>query len=123
MKNRKERPDVIYGNTRLMKTGCGNLYVTINEYEDKPFEVFATLGKAGGCGSAQCESIGRSISVGLQGEIAIEEYINSLRGIKCSETPKGIPKYSCADAMSKAMEIYLTAKNGERKEETDAKKD
>lgn len=117
MKTRKERPDVIYGNTRLMKTGCGNLYVTINEHEDKPFEVFATLGKAGGCGSAQCESIGRAISVGLQGGIAIEEYINSLRGIKCSETPKGIPKYSCADAISKTMEAYSTAKSGNKKKE------
>lgn len=116
-KDKQERPQVLEGNTYVEKTGCGNLYVTINELDKHQFELFSKLGKAGGCASAQCESLGRSISVGLQNDVSIEEYLDCFRGIKCSETPKGTPKYACADAIAKAIETYLENKKGEQKEE------
>jgi len=42
----RPRAKVTYGMTREVRTGCGDLYVTINEDErGEPFEVFAQLGK------------------------------------------------------------------------------
>ena len=49
----RERPTSVAGVTDLVRTGHGNMYVNITFDEDgKPFEVFTTLGKAGGCDSA-----------------------------------------------------------------------
>ena len=57
------RPQVTVGHTVRMNTGCGHLYVTVNESEDgRPFELFNHMGKAGGCAASQNEAIGRLIS-------------------------------------------------------------
>jgi ribonucleoside-diphosphate reductase alpha chain len=53
-----------------MPSPLGDLYVTVNEDETgKPFEVFATLGKAGGAAMADVEGIGRLISLALRSGI------------------------------------------------------
>jgi ribonucleoside-diphosphate reductase alpha chain len=105
----KKRPTVIKGSTRLMKTGCGNLYVTINEDETgRPFEVFTNIGKAGGCASSQAEAIGRLISLALRSNIEPEEIIKQLKGISCHQhswTEEG-KVLSCSDAIAKAIEKY-----------------
>jgi ribonucleoside-diphosphate reductase alpha chain len=117
----KKRPAVIKGSTRLMKTGCGNLYVTINEDKDgRLFEVFTNIGKAGGCASSQAEAIGRLISLALRSNIEPEEIIKQLKGISChqhswSEEGKVL---SCSDAIAKAIEKYphnLRDENGNGK--------
>jgi ribonucleoside-diphosphate reductase alpha chain len=44
-----------------MNSPLGDLYVTINEDESgRPFEVFCTLGKAGGAAMADAEAMGAS---------------------------------------------------------------
>ncbi len=43
----KDRPEVIYGFTQKVQTGLGTLYLTVNEVDGKPFEVFATIGRSG----------------------------------------------------------------------------
>ena len=106
----KKRPSMIRGGTRLMKTGCGKLYVTINEDENgRPFEVFTNMGKAGGCASSQAEAIGRLISLSLRSNIETDEIVKQLKGISCHETSWGEEGrvLSCSDAIAKALEGYI----------------
>lgn len=112
----KKRPPVIKGATRLLKTGCGHLYVTINEDEDgKPFEVFTNIGKAGGCASSQSEAIGRLISLSLRSNIEPEEIVKQLKGISCHQPSwtEGGKILSCSDAIAKAIEKYLHSAKGD----------
>ncbi|MCK4978962.1 MAG: ribonucleotide-diphosphate reductase subunit alpha, partial [Candidatus Delongbacteria bacterium] len=50
------RPDVMEGKTYKVNTGEGTMYVTVNTDEGKPFEVFASIGKAGGNAAAMSEA-------------------------------------------------------------------
>ncbi len=105
----KKRPAIMKGATRLMKTGCGHLYVTINEDENgKPFEIFTNIGKAGGCASSQAEAIGRLISLSLRSDIESEEIVKQLKGISCHQPSwyEGGKVLSCSDAIAKALERY-----------------
>ena len=82
----RERPRQIQGITERVRTGHGNMYITINFDENQqPFEVFGTLGKAGGCDSAQLEAISRLVSLALRSGISPEEVIAQLKGITCSD--------------------------------------
>ncbi|MBL7032191.1 MAG: vitamin B12-dependent ribonucleotide reductase [Nitrospira sp.] len=106
----KKRPDVIKGTTRLMKTGCGNLYVTINEDENgNLFEIFTQMGKAGGCAASQAEAIGRLVSLAFRSNIEPVEIEKQLRGISCHSPAwaAGGKVASCSDAISKALERYI----------------
>ena len=48
-RHKRQRPAALRGYTMKMNSPLGDLYVTINEDErGRPFEVFCTLGKAGG---------------------------------------------------------------------------
>ncbi len=109
----KPRGEVAFGVTRKIKTGCGNLYVTINEDEEgRPFEIFTQIGKAGGCVASQCEAIGRMASLVLRSGIQPEEIVKQTRGISC-HLPVGFGGgrvMSCSDAMAQAMEWYLGLK-------------
>ena len=114
----KKRPEVIKGTTSLMKTGCGNLYITINEDENgNVFELFTHMGKAGGCASSQAEAIGRLVSLALRSDIEPIEIEKQLKGISCHSPAwaAGGKIASCSDAISKAIERYKqvgTKKNG-----------
>jgi ribonucleoside-diphosphate reductase alpha chain len=105
----KKRPELIKGSTRLMKTGCGNLYVTINEDENRhPFELFTSMGKAGGCAASQSEAIGRLVSLAFRSNIEPDEIVKQLKGISCHEPAwhSGGKILSCSDAIAKALEKY-----------------
>jgi ribonucleoside-diphosphate reductase alpha chain len=99
---KKPRPETVIGYTYKMHTECGNLYVTVTKQDEKPFEVFTSMGKAGGCASAQCEAISRLVSIALRSEIEPAEIINQLKGIKCHNANEKVS--SCADAIAKALE-------------------
>jgi len=109
----KTRGEVAFGVTRKIKTGCGNLYVTINEDEEgHPIEIFTQIGKAGGCVASQCESMGRLTSLALRSGVKADEIVKQMRGISC-HLPVGFgggKVTSCADAMAKAMDWYLGLK-------------
>ncbi|MCX7956324.1 MAG: vitamin B12-dependent ribonucleotide reductase [Endomicrobia bacterium] len=106
------RPKVVTGRTVKMITGCGNMYVTINEDEFGPCELFTSLGKSGGCTSSQSEAIGRLISLALRSGVNPNKIIEQLRGIRCPSPViyQGESIFSCADAIAKSLEIYLQEK-------------
>ena len=107
----RKRPQELQGKTIEMTTGCGKLYVTINADEKGPFEVFASLGKAGGCAAAQTEATARLVSQGLRAGIDPDIIVKQLKGIRC-HIPHGLGEQeilSCADAIGKALEYYLHA--------------
>jgi len=110
----RKRPEAIDGSTRLMKTGCGNLYVTINEDEEGHlFELFTSMGKAGGCAASQSEAIGRLVSLAFRSNIEPDEVMRQLKGISCHSHVwvEGGKITSCSDAIAKALERYLQKGN------------
>ncbi|HOW34995.1 MAG TPA: vitamin B12-dependent ribonucleotide reductase [Candidatus Omnitrophota bacterium] len=109
----RPRPEVTHGTTSKVLTGCGNLYITINDDEDeKPFEVFMQMGKAGGCAASQLEAIGRLASLALRSGVDKKTIIEQLRGIRCPAPSwdKGTRIFSCADAISRVLEKRLAEK-------------
>jgi len=77
-----ERPAVLTGVTRRVRTGRGNLFVTVNMASDnRPFEIFATHGKAGGNDAAMAEAVSRMASLSLRSGIDPVDVIEQLRGI------------------------------------------
>lgn len=108
----RTRPKITRGITERIRTGEGNLYVTINEDEDGVCEVFCNIGKAGGNAAAQTEAIARLISLALRSGIAPEEIIKELKGISgpASVWENGELILSTPDAIGKALERYLIRK-------------
>jgi len=109
-KRKRERPKALKGWTYQMQTGCGPLYITINEDNTGLFEVFTTMGKAGGCAASQCEAIGRMVSLAWRSGIQGRSVVKQLLGISChSPTGFGDNKVlSCSDAVGKAIQAHLT---------------
>ncbi|WP_291318986.1 vitamin B12-dependent ribonucleotide reductase [Desulfonatronospira sp.] len=77
----RERPEVVYGFTQKVKTGLGELYLTVNEVEGKPFEVFATIGRSGRSITAKAEAIGRLVSLALRSGIDVSDVVKQIKGI------------------------------------------
>ncbi|MFO7494987.1 MAG: vitamin B12-dependent ribonucleotide reductase [Desulfobacterales bacterium] len=77
----KDRPETLAGFTTRMVTGMGHLYVTVTEYEGRPFEVFATIGKSGRSTTAKTEAIGRLVSLALRSGVEVAEIVKQLKGI------------------------------------------
>ncbi len=102
----KERPMTLEGFTSKMVTGLGTLYVTVTEYEGRPFEVFATIGKSGGSTTAKTEAIGRLVSLALRAGVRAEKIVEQLKGIG-GEHPvfqEGGLVLSIPDAISRVLE-------------------
>lgn len=78
----RPRPDALRGTTYKTKTAYGTLFVTINEDESGPFEVFSTMGKAGGFFAANLEALCRMISIALRSGVHIDSVIDQLKGIR-----------------------------------------
>ena len=109
----QDRPDTLNGFTTKMKTGLGQLYVTVTELDNRPFEVFATIGKSGRSTTAKTEAIGRLVSLALRSGVRVEKIIDQLKGIG-GEHPvfqEGGLVLSIPDAISRVLEKrYLSDK-------------
>ncbi len=79
---KRSRPDKLRGTTIRKETPLGTMFVNITEDEKgQPFEVFITLGKAGGSAMADAEAMGRLISLALRSGIPLTSIHKQLRGI------------------------------------------
>src|SRR5581483_7545591 len=88
----RSRPEIMTGTTTRKRTSCGDLYVTVNRDEElRPFEAFATMGKAGGCEGSFNEAIGRLISLCLRAGVQPRDIVKQLIGIRCDK-PYGLGK-------------------------------
>jgi len=77
----RSRPDIVMGFTQKVATGLGDMYLTINEQEGRPFEVFATIGKSGNSITAKAEAIGRLVSLALRSGVEVLDIVAQLKGI------------------------------------------
>jgi ribonucleoside-diphosphate reductase alpha chain len=109
----KERPETLQGFTTKIKTGLGQLYVTVTELNGQPFEIFATIGKSGRSTTAKTEAIGRLVSLALRSGVKVGEIVEQLKGIG-GEHPvfqDGGLVLSIPDAISRVLERRFMKKN------------
>jgi ribonucleoside-diphosphate reductase alpha chain len=114
----RKRPDTLEGFTTRVKTGLGQLYVTVTEYDGKPFEVFATIGKSGRSTTAKTEAIGRLVSLAFRSGVTADKVVEQLKGIG-GEHPvfqNGGLVLSIPDAIARVLEKrYLKDKEQPKK--------
>ncbi len=80
------RPVSLAGHTERVETGIGALYITVNERDGLPFEVFAQVGRAGSEVSAFTEGLARLTSLALRSGVPANEVATQLIGIGGSHT-------------------------------------
>ena len=115
----KERPTTLDGFTDKIVTGYGNLYITINKFGNKPFEVFAQIGKSGFSTMADTEAISRLISLALRSGVDVDDIIDQLVGIGGASPiyQEGEMVMSIPDAIAKILKKHFG--NGHHKIDRD----
>jgi ribonucleoside-diphosphate reductase alpha chain len=111
-KQYKKRPMVLSGSTYKFNTPLGMAYITINDLDDIPSEIFLNVGKAGSDVFAMSEALGRVCSLFLRyGEHGQKEklLVKHLKGIGGSGAIGfGVNRVeSIADALAKAIEMHI----------------
>lgn len=112
---KRSRPDRLRSTSIRKETPLGTMFVHITEDDlGQAFEVFITLGKAGGSAMADAEAMGRLISLALRSGIPIRELHKQLRGIS-SDRAVGLGAnkvLSVPDAIGIALEEWMREKQG-----------
>ena len=114
----RQRPQTLSSITDRIRTGHGNLYVTITFDENQlPFEVFTNLGKAGSSDAAYLEAVSRLASLALRSGVGVEQVIDQLRGITDAPTwDEGQQVLSAPDAVALALLRHARPVDEEREE-------
>lgn len=112
----RRRPKKTTAFVEKVTTGCGNMYVTVSSDDKGICEVFVTLGKAGGCASAQLEATTRLISLSLRSGVDPAEIVKQLRGIRCPSIAweEGKSVLSCADAIATILDAHIKGPEEEK---------
>lgn len=97
----RERPQTVWGITIKTRTGCGNLYLVVSTDDDGLCEMFAYLGKSGGCASGMLEGCMRLASIALRAGLDPKYIAKQLTGIRCPNPiwDEGRQNLSCLDAI------------------------
>lgn len=117
-----KRPEEVPGVTKKIRTGCGSMFVTTNEYNGEIYEVFLRAGDTGGC-AAFTDATGRLISIALRYGVPIREIIRQLNSVRCDnfrhQTGKDptLQGKSCPDAVGRVMATMLE-KIGKKQNDT-----
>ena len=102
------------GQTALVSTGCGDVYITLNEVENeesktKLYRIFIKPQKhsPAGCFSAVMEAASRLSGLSVKNGVPLAKIVKHLKGIQCSSpTTKSS---SCFDAIAKYIESQIKA--------------
>lgn len=110
-----KRPKTLSGHTTSIRTALGNLFVTVNKADDKPFELFAQIGKAGSDVVAFTEAIARLISLALRCGVSVDEIVTQLEGIGGARSVGFGPNriMSVPDAIGQGLRKLAEIENGE----------
>ncbi|MGM0651334.1 MAG: LAGLIDADG family homing endonuclease [Bacillota bacterium] len=108
-----KRPKTLSGSTTSVRTPMGNLFVTLNSADDKPFELFAQIGKAGSDVVAFTEAIARLISLALRCGVSVDEIVTQLEGIGGARSVGFGPNriMSVPDAIGQSLRILAQTKS------------
>ncbi|WEK55490.1 MAG: adenosylcobalamin-dependent ribonucleoside-diphosphate reductase [Candidatus Cohnella colombiensis] len=117
-KQYKSRPKVLRGATYKYNTPFGMAYITVNDIDGTPGEIFLNVGKAGSDVFAMAEALGRVCSLFLRyGDHGnkIQLLVKHLKGIGGSGAVGFGPNRveSIADAVAKALESHAGIMNDE----------
>jgi len=107
------RPKVLPGYTSKFELEHGSLFLTVSEIDGQPFEVFATIGKAGTATHGLAEGLCRMISLHLRRGTPVSEIHDQLMNIKefaptWNQTASGsVQIYGVCDAIAHVLHRYL----------------
>lgn len=111
------RPPELFGITYKRRSGCGKLFVTVNERNGEPYEVFVQTSGHGGC-AANSEALGRMISIGLRNGVSAWEIKKQLSRVKCNRCNNGnTDGKSCADIIGKCLYPDMVREKTVKKED------
>ncbi len=106
----KPRPDTLHGKTIKTPTGCGNLYITMNQDEEREIcEIMLQMGKVGTCQNTLLRIIAVLFSILLQldasPEIIKKTIKRHLLGVNCNNSEKLDDKRfsSCPDVIARTV--------------------
>ena len=109
----RERPAAVLGITERVRTGHGTMYVTVNfDEENRPFELFTAIGKAGGSEPAHLEGLSRLVTLCLRSGVDPNAIIYHLSGITSEPVwDSGVLIRSAEDGVAHVLRRHINGLN------------
>lgn len=114
------RPKCVRGQTLVMNSPCGKLYVTLNNdpVSGRLIEVFVRFGKSGTCASLVANALTMVTSYGLRSGMEFGDAVKALLGHGCHRPPvddEGEMVSSCVDAIGRAIRLHAQSFQNEER--------
>jgi ribonucleoside-diphosphate reductase alpha chain len=124
----RERPIKRDGSTVEIKTPHGKFYVTVNFVDERPIEMFFSIGKQGGLVNVIIDALARICSKGLQAGMDMNWIVDTLEGLKGDSfwfkmnenEEKSTQADSIVDALSKVLEHHFIFKENKTRHTDDS---